>query len=144
MTSPKFYVKSLVGVLSAGFAALATALADDTVSSSEWVNVGIIVVGAAGVFAAPNVPGAQYTKSILAVLTSLLTAYSSRVTTGFDLSELVQTGISALAVLGVYQFKNRELTAEEEHEIEYGKHAKRDEPAASGPDSVTETIDLEP
>lgn len=54
------YAKAIVGALTAGLAALGTALADDTVTRLEWVGVAAALLGAAGlVWAVPNKPAAE-------------------------------------------------------------------------------------
>lgn len=51
------YAKAIVSAAAAGSAALATALADDRVTSGEWVLVALAVLGALGVtYAVPNRP----------------------------------------------------------------------------------------
>lgn len=53
----KAYAKAAVGGLAAGSAALVTALADDVVSSAEWVTVvSAALVAAAAVWGVPNRP----------------------------------------------------------------------------------------
>lgn len=49
------YAKSIVAAVVAGGTALGTALADDTVTTGEWVGVALAVLGALGIVAAvPN------------------------------------------------------------------------------------------
>lgn len=49
------YAKSIVASVVAGGTALGTALADDTVTTGEWVGVALAVLGALGIVAAvPN------------------------------------------------------------------------------------------
>lgn len=100
----KFAAIVLATVLSAVTAALA---GDSIISPQEWVNVAILGVGAAGVFAAPNVPGAAYTKSILAVLAAVLTVLASVIIGGVGTAEIIQMILAALGALGVYAVPNR-------------------------------------
>jgi len=100
----KFVAIVIATILSAISAAL---IGDNIISPQEWVNVAILGVGAAGVFAAPNVPGAKYTKSILAVLTAVLTVLASAIIGGIGTAELVQIAIAGLGALGVYQVPNK-------------------------------------
>jgi hypothetical protein len=106
------YAKLLAMVVTTVLIALVPALSDDVVTVTEWINVAIIAVGAAGVFAAPNVPGANYTKAILAVLSAVLVLLASFITDGLSGSELIQLVIAALGALGVYAVPNKgsELT----------------------------------
>jgi threonine/homoserine efflux transporter RhtA len=49
------YAKSIVAAVTAGGAALGTALADDTVTTGEWVGVALAVLGALGItYVVPN------------------------------------------------------------------------------------------
>lgn len=53
--SIKPYLKAVVGALVAGLGTLATAMADDAVSTAEWVAVAIATLGALGIiYATPN------------------------------------------------------------------------------------------
>lgn len=97
------YAKSVVMVLVTVASAIAAALtSDNLVDSVEWVNVAVVGVGAAAVFAAPNVPGARYTKVILAALAAVLTVLTSAITDGVDTVEWIQMGIAAAGAFGVY------------------------------------------
>jgi len=87
-------------------AILAAMTGDNTISSTEWVNVAILGVGAVGTYFGPNVPGAVYTKSILAVLTAVLTVLVSAIVGGISTTEWLQIALAALGALGVYQLKN--------------------------------------
>lgn len=48
------YLKALVAALTAGGVALQAALTDDAVTSTEWVTIGLAVVGAVAVLLVPN------------------------------------------------------------------------------------------
>lgn len=100
----KFIAVVIATVLSAVSAAL---LGDNVISPQEWVNVAILGVGAAGVFAAPNVPGAAYTKSVLAVLAAVLTVLASVIVGGVGTAEIIQMVLAGLAALGVYAVPNK-------------------------------------
>ena len=100
------YAKLVVMVL----VTLATALSGvltDGITSQEWVNVAIAGVGAAGVFAAPNVPGAKYTKTVLAILAAVLSFLVSAIAGGLDGQELLQIFIIAAGAVGVYGVPNK-------------------------------------
>jgi uncharacterized membrane protein YjjP (DUF1212 family) len=102
------YSKAIAQVVATILAALVAALfGDNIISSTEWVNVAIAGVGAAAVFAAPNVPGAAYTKSILAVLAAVLTVLVSAIVGGITITEWLQIGTAALGALGVYSVENK-------------------------------------
>lgn len=103
----KKYAKAIAAVVATVLAALVAALTgDNTISSTEWVNVAILAVGACGVFAAPNVPGARYTKAIIAVLTAGLTVLASAIVGGVTATELFQIVLAGLGAVGVYQVSN--------------------------------------
>lgn len=103
------YGKAAAAVVATILSAIVTALmGDQVVDAVEWVNVAILAVGAAAVFAAPNVPGAAYTKTILAVLTAVLTLLTSFIGDGtLDVTEIIQLVIAAFGALGVYAVPNR-------------------------------------
>lgn len=100
----KLIVQVLVTVATALVAALATG---NVVDSAEWVNVAIVGVGALAVFAAPNIPGAAYTKSILAALAAVLTVLASAILDGIQITEVIQMLIAAAGAVGVYAVPNR-------------------------------------
>lgn len=98
------YGKAIAAVVATIVSGIVAALVgDNDLTAAEWVNVAIAAVGACAVFAAPNVPGAAFTKSVLAVLTAVLTLLASFITdntvTG---SEWLQLLLAGLGALGVY------------------------------------------
>jgi hypothetical protein len=50
------YWKTVVAALVAGGTIAQAALTDDTITSGEWVAIGLAVLGALGVWAVPNKP----------------------------------------------------------------------------------------
>lgn len=105
------YGKALAAVVATIISAVVAALTgDEHVSAVEWINVCIMAVGAAAVFTAPNVPGARFTKSILAVLAAVLTLLASAITDGITTTEWLQMGLAALGALGVYAMPGPELS----------------------------------
>jgi len=48
------YAKGIVAVVGAGVFALQAALTDSTVTSNEWVGIGVAVLTAVGVYLFPN------------------------------------------------------------------------------------------
>lgn len=119
MNAIKPYMKSVVAVVVAIFSAVQAALFNDQViSSTEWVNVAIAAVTAAAVFAAPNVPGAAYTKAILAALGAVLTVLASVIVGGVSPSEWIQIFLAGLGTVGVVAVPNRPLnTIDNPHRI---------------------------
>lgn len=101
------YAKSALAVLVTVVSAIVAAMTDNHVDVGEWINVAIAGVGAAAVFTAPNVPGSMYTKSVLAVLTAVLTALVSFITDGLSTAELLQLAVIGLGALGVYAVPNK-------------------------------------
>lgn len=97
------YAKALAAVVATILSAVVAALTGDgQIDAVEWVNVAILAVGSASVFAAPNVPGARLTKTVLAVLTAVLTLLTSIVTDGITSTEWMQLALAGLGALGVY------------------------------------------
>lgn len=102
------YAKFVAIVIAAVLSAISAALiGDNVISPQEWVNVAILGVGAAGVFAAPNVPGAAYTKSVLAVLAAVLTVLASVIVGGVGTAEIIQMVLAGLGAVGVYAVPNK-------------------------------------
>lgn len=100
------YLKAAGMVVATGIMALIGALVTPGVDSREWINIALAVAGAAAVFAAPNVPGASYTKSVLAVITAVLMLAVNMIAGGIDLSETLQMVLAALGAVGVYALPN--------------------------------------
>ena len=101
------YAKFAMAVVATILTGIVGAYTDGKVTNVEWINVAIVGVGACGVFAAPNVPGSMYTKSIIAVLSAVLAALASFITDGISQSELMQLGVIALGALGIYAVPNK-------------------------------------
>lgn len=101
------YAKSLLAVLVTGIYAVVAALTDNTITTVEWISVGIALAGAAAVFTAPNVPGAKFTKGVLAVITAVLTFFATAVADGVSTSEWLQVLIIAAGALGVVAVPNK-------------------------------------
>lgn len=99
------YTKFIVMVLVTALTAVAAVMSGG-ITSTEWVTVAIATVGALSVFAAPNVPGAAYTKSVLAVLTAILAFLVTAILGGISSTELIQIAILAAGAVGVYAFPN--------------------------------------
>lgn len=97
------YGKSFAAVAAAVISAVIAALTgDQQVTASEWVNVILAGVASAAVFAAPNVPGARYTKVALAVASAVGALLASYVTDGVSGTEWLQLLLAALGAVGVY------------------------------------------
>lgn len=110
MDAIKPYWKSVVAVIIAVLSAVQASLfGDEVISNPEWVNIAIAGVTAAAVFAAPNVPGARYTKVVLAALGAALTVLASAILGGITTTEWVQIALAAVGVIGVYGVKNKPL-----------------------------------
>ena len=101
----KFGAQVVATVLAAVLAALT---GDNTIDPVEWVNVAVLAVGAAGVFAGPNVPGSTYTKTVLSVLAGVLAVLTSAIVGGIDTTEWIQIAMAALGALGVYAIPNKD------------------------------------
>lgn len=107
MNAIKPYWKAFVAVLVTILSAVGAALTgDETISNPEWVNVAIAGVTAAAVFAAPNVPGAKYTKAALAVLGAALAVMASAILGGITYTEWIQIIVAGAGAVGVYAKPN--------------------------------------
>lgn len=97
------YWKAIAAVAAAGFGAVAAALTGDgAVDATEGINIVIMVLGAAAVLVAPNVPGSRYTKLAHAALTAVAVAAASLVADGLSWTDAAQLVVAALGALGVY------------------------------------------
>lgn len=104
----KLYAKSLLYVLLAIAGVLVTALTDNVVTTPELVNVGIIGVGAVGIYVVPNAPegAARFMKTAVAFVVAALVALASFLTDGITTSEWLQIAVAAFAGIGVYIIPN--------------------------------------
>lgn len=104
----KLYAKSLLYVLLAIAGVLVTALTDNIVTTPELVNVGIIGVGAVGVYVVPNAPegAARFLKTAVAFVAAALVALASFLTDGITTAEWLQIAVAAFAGIGVYIIPN--------------------------------------
>lgn len=101
------YAKAGAAVVATILSGVVAALTgDNTIGDVEWINIAILGVGALGIFAAPNVPGARVTKAVLAVLSAVLMLLVNLIVDGVTLSEWMQLGVAALGALGVYAVPN--------------------------------------
>jgi hypothetical protein len=99
----KKYGKSFVAVGAALVGAAGAALTGDShINPGEWLNIVILTCGAAAVFAAPNVPGARYTKLVLAGITAAATAAASLVVDGISVTDAIQILAAVFGALGVH------------------------------------------
>jgi hypothetical protein len=118
------YGKSIAAVAAALVSAAVTALAgDQVIDAVEWVNIAIAGTTAAAVFAAPNVPGAQFTKSVLAVLGAVLMLLTSHIVGGITATEWMQLLLAALGALGVYAAPYAPLASDGEVIGRFPRHA---------------------
>jgi hypothetical protein len=99
----KKYARSLVAVGAALASTLAAAwTGDQHIDVSEWSNVILAGTAAAAVFTAADVPGAKYTKAVLAVIIALAApATLSLVTDGISWTDAWQLAAGAAAALGI-------------------------------------------
>lgn len=109
----KLYAKSLLYVLLAVAGVLVTALTDNIVTTPELVNVGIIGVGAVGIYVVPNAPegAARFLKTAVAFIAAALVALASFLSDGITTSEWLQIAVAAFAGIGVYIIPNEPASA---------------------------------
>lgn len=106
------YSKSIMYIALAAATFLVTALSDDNLSQDELVNLGIVVVGAIGVYWAPNLSAnvTKYFKTAVAFVTAALVSLLSFLSDGISTTEWLQIGIAALAAIGVFIVPNVKQT----------------------------------
>lgn len=97
------YLKFAAQVAATAVAALVAGLVDDRLDFTEWLNVGIMALGAIGVLGAGNLPAGvwRYTKAIVAATSAVLVLWQSLASGGMTSSEWLQLAIAALGALGV-------------------------------------------
>jgi hypothetical protein len=99
------YLKMFAQVVATVLAGLVAAQTGG-VTSVEWIQIATLGVGAAAVFAGPNVPGAVFTKSILSVLAAVLVVLESVIVGGISTPDIYMMVIAGLGALGVYAVPN--------------------------------------
>lgn len=57
------YLKSFATAIATGLVFLQLAITDDGVTKSEWITIGLAVLGSVGVWAVPNIKTKTETKS---------------------------------------------------------------------------------
>lgn len=104
----KLYAKSLLYVLLAVAGVLVAALSDNVVTTPELVNIGIIGVGAVGVYLVPNLPAGpgRWFKTGVAFVVAALVALASFLSDGITPAEWLQVAVAAFAGIGVYIIPN--------------------------------------
>ena len=108
----KVYAKALIYIALTAVGFLATALADSALSTEEVLNLAILVLGAVGVYAVPNLPSGWmgYGKTIIAALTAALVALVSFLTGGVTAAEWMQVVVAGFAGVGVFITPNEAKT----------------------------------
>ena len=108
------YAKSITYVILAAITFLVTALTDNHLDGVELINLGIVLLGAVGVYLIPNFPetAAKYAKTGVTAATAALIAALSFFSDGISTTEWLQIGIATLAAIGVYIVPNEPVVAE--------------------------------
>lgn len=102
------YRKAFVGAAGLVLSLVVAALAGDgIINLNEWANVIVLGTGVVSVGIAPNVPGAKYTKAILAAVSAVASLLVSLYTGGLTSPEVWQLVVAGLTAAGVYQIPNR-------------------------------------
>ena|ERR1035437_1041922 len=104
------YAKAALAVVVTVVSAIIAYASAGTITNVDWVLVAISGVGAASVFAAPNVPGAPYTKAVLAVLSAVLALLVTVIVGGITTTEWLQLAVAGLGAIGIYNIKNADPT----------------------------------
>lgn len=104
------YAKAWLVVLATVIAGVQSYLVDNSLDRVEWVQLGLLALGAFTVAVLPNLPEgvAKYTKTVVAVLTAVLSTLVTAIVGGLDASELMNLALAALAAVGVYAVANKE------------------------------------
>lgn len=102
------YAKSIVYIALAAVTFLVTALTDNALAVEEILNLVVVVLGAIGVYAVPNIPEtfAKYAKTGIAFLTAGVIAALSFLTDGIVMTEWLQIILAAFTAIGVYIIPN--------------------------------------
>jgi hypothetical protein len=112
--------KALIALLGSIIAAISPVLVEGDMSLTEWLNVGILAIGAVEVYNTPNIPSWPAAKAVAAALTAMLVAYTSAITLGVSAAEWVQIAIAGLSAIGVY------FTPNQQPQKSTGRHARPD------------------
>ena len=106
----KVYAKAIMYIALTAVGFLATALTDNTMSIKEVLNLAIMVIGAVGVYAVPNMPEGwrSYSKTIIAAVTAGLVALLSFISGGVTAAEWMQVIVAAFAGVGVFITPNEQ------------------------------------
>lgn len=98
------YLKFISQLVATIVAAVIAALVDSRVDFTEWLNVGVLALGAIGVLGAGNLPTTvwKYTKAIVASASAVLVLWQSLASGGMTPSEWLQLLAAAFGALGVY------------------------------------------
>lgn len=98
------YAKFAAQVIATALAALVAGLLDDRLDFVEWLNVGVMALGAVGVLGAGNLPSGvwRYTKALVAAASAVLVLWQSLASGGMTQSEWLQLAAAALGAVGVW------------------------------------------
>lgn len=115
-------MKAILQLVAAILAAILPALiGDDPLSTTEWVNILILAMGAGTVYIAANLPGNvwQYTKTMMSGISAgavvLISALSDTHVTNH---EWMQCGLALLSVWAVYQMPPQSPQTRGRHRVE--------------------------
>jgi hypothetical protein len=97
----KRYIPLIATLIAAGLGTAVAAYTDGVITNAEKVNIAISIVGAGGVFTAPNIPGATYVKFAISMISPVLAFLASAITDGVSTSEWLQIGVIALGPIVV-------------------------------------------
>jgi hypothetical protein len=102
------YTKFLAAIVFVVISALVAALADNSITVEEGINVGIVGLGAIGTYLAPNLPQiiGGYLKLVVQALTAGAVLLVTLLVGGVTIGELLQVGAAVLGVFVVYALPN--------------------------------------
>lgn len=98
------YMKFAAQVVATVIAAIIAALVDDQIDLQEWLNTGVLALGAVGVLGAGNLPSGvwRHTKAIVAAASAVLVLWQSLASGGMTSAEWMQLAVAALGAVGVF------------------------------------------
>lgn len=102
------YVKLIVAAVGGVLILIAGVWTDGTITTGEWINVGIGASNIVLVGVVPNLNGGvgKYTKAVTAVVLAILMLLVDLISNGLTGPEIIQLILAALTALGVGVIKN--------------------------------------
>lgn len=102
------YSKSLSYILVAVLMAVVAPLSDGILTLPEGINLGVVALGAIGIYLVPNIPESyrSYSKGGIAFLTAIAVTLVSVLSGGITGAEVAQIALAAFGAIGVVIIPN--------------------------------------